>query len=221
MVTPDPLSHSATISNKPQAFAELLDRAQFHRFEILVEELRRHGIGYALQNYSEFACWLAVLETITPTRGIEIGTLFGGTAALTLAAIPSLERFVTVDSDDRREMLALALRDYGSRLVTIVGDSRDESTRMEVKRAMAGRAADFLFIDGDHSYDCVTSDFVRYRALVRSGGLIAVHDITANSRLSAADTQGVEDFWCDLACAEPTRCVSFIRSFGIGIFRVP
>ena len=40
-----------------------------------------------------------------------------------------------------------------------------------------GRKFDFLFVDGDHSYDGVVSDFVAYYPLVRPGGLIALHDI--------------------------------------------
>jgi hypothetical protein len=36
---------------------------------------------------------------------------------------------------------------------------------------------DFLFIDGDHSYEGVLQDFAMYSWLVRRGGLIAFHDI--------------------------------------------
>jgi predicted O-methyltransferase YrrM len=36
---------------------------------------------------------------------------------------------------------------------------------------------DFLFIDGDHTYEGVKKDFEMYSPLVRKGGLIAFHDI--------------------------------------------
>lgn len=36
---------------------------------------------------------------------------------------------------------------------------------------------DFLFIDGDHSYNGAKNDFVNYGKLVKPGGLIALHDI--------------------------------------------
>jgi predicted O-methyltransferase YrrM len=36
---------------------------------------------------------------------------------------------------------------------------------------------DFLFIDGDHTYEGVKQDFEMYTPLVRKGGLVAMHDI--------------------------------------------
>ena len=37
-----------------------------------------------------------------------------------------------------------------------------------------------LFIDGDHNYAGVKKDYLMYRDLVRSGGLIIFHDIVAD-----------------------------------------
>ena len=48
-----------------------------------------------------------------------------------------------------------------------------------MRTALAGRPLDVLFIDGDHSYDGVASDFAAYGPLVRQGGLIGFHDIVA------------------------------------------
>lgn len=36
---------------------------------------------------------------------------------------------------------------------------------------------DFLFIDGDHTYEGVKKDFEMYENLVSEGGIIALHDI--------------------------------------------
>jgi predicted O-methyltransferase YrrM len=36
---------------------------------------------------------------------------------------------------------------------------------------------DFLFIDGDHSYEGAKEDFYLYSKLVRPGGIVALHDI--------------------------------------------
>jgi len=40
-----------------------------------------------------------------------------------------------------------------------------------------GEPLDFLFIDGDHTYEGVKRDFEMYSPLVRNGGIIAFHDI--------------------------------------------
>ena len=42
---------------------------------------------------------------------------------------------------------------------------------------MNGDKLDFLFIDGDHSYEGSKADFLLYKNYVREGGLIAFHDI--------------------------------------------
>jgi predicted O-methyltransferase YrrM len=49
-------------------------------------------------------------------------------------------------------------------------------TLEEVKRILGGEKADFLFIDGDYTYEGVKRDLM-YSPLVREGGIIAFHDI--------------------------------------------
>lgn len=39
------------------------------------------------------------------------------------------------------------------------------------------RPVDFLFIDGDHTYDGVRADFEMYSPFVSDGGIVAFHDI--------------------------------------------
>lgn len=39
---------------------------------------------------------------------------------------------------------------------------------------------DFLFIDGDHSYDGVSKDFNLYSTIMNEGGIIAIHDTDPN-----------------------------------------
>ena len=51
---------------------------------------------------------------------------------------------------------------------------------------------DFLLIDGDHTYEGVKSDFEMYSSIVRKGGLIAIHDIVANTQTRDCS---VNKFW--------------------------
>ena len=39
---------------------------------------------------------------------------------------------------------------------------------------------DFLFIDGDHSYDGVSKDFNLYSTIMEKNGIIAIHDTDPN-----------------------------------------
>lgn len=54
---------------------------------------------------------------------------------------------------------------------------------------------DFVFIDGDHSYEGVKGDFERYAGLVRDGGIIAFHDIQKHPPEAQCE---VEKFWTEL-----------------------
>ena len=62
-------------------------------------------------------------------------------------------------------------------------------------RALADTHIDFLFIDGDHTYEGVKSDFEMYSPLVRSGGLIALHDIVPGPEGCVG---GVPKYWSEL-----------------------
>jgi predicted O-methyltransferase YrrM len=56
-------------------------------------------------------------------------------------------------------------------------NSHEQSTLTAVMKILRNEPIDFLFIDGDHTYEGVLQDFAMYSWLVRRGGLIAFHDI--------------------------------------------
>jgi predicted O-methyltransferase YrrM len=66
----------------------------------------------------------------------------------------------------------------GQSLFLLRKDSHKPQTLASINEILQGYKLDFLFIDGDHSYEGVKKDFEMYSPLVRSGGLIAFHDIT-------------------------------------------
>jgi hypothetical protein len=79
---------------------------------------------------------------------------------------------------------------------------------------------DFLFIDGDHSYEGVKKDFNMYGPLVKDGGIIAFHDITPYPfNLSI----GVSKFWQEIKpqCNHREIVKNWCQGgFGIGVVRV-
>lgn len=56
-------------------------------------------------------------------------------------------------------------------------NSHDIETVNEIEKILNGRLIDFMFIDGDHSYEGVKKDYENYSKMIRSGGVIAFHDI--------------------------------------------
>jgi predicted O-methyltransferase YrrM len=106
------------------------------------------------------------------------------------------------------------------RLDLIRADSHSSDTFADVETRLDGELLDFLFIDGDHTYDGVKQDFERYKALVRRGGLIAFHDIApAHAGSAVIDDPGeVPRFWAELR--EQREAREFIDPNGAGCFGI-
>lgn len=64
----------------------------------------------------------------------------------------------------------------------IFGDSTDADIKQEVVKALGNQSIDFLFIDGDHTYEGVKKDFEIYAPLVRPGGIIGFHDVALEGK---------------------------------------
>ena len=75
----------------------------------------------------------------------------------------------------------------------IRGDSHSEEVAARVRRIT--QSLDVLFIDGDHTYDGVKHDFLSYSPLIRSGGIVAFHDIAEHPEKAGGD---VPRFWNEL-----------------------
>ncbi len=56
---------------------------------------------------------------------------------------------------------------------------------------------DFLFIDGDHTYEGVKQDFEMYEKFVKKGGIIAFHDIIISNEHHERNVY-VGEFWKEL-----------------------
>lgn len=116
---------------------------------------------------------------------VEIGSLFGGTLWGWLN-LPGAETVVSVDvvTDHRPirdEVLAARAQwrtwpNAAQRLCVFEGDSHSGDMRLNVEQVLGSRPIDFLFVDGDHSYDGVLADFKMFSPLVRPGGVVAFHD---------------------------------------------
>lgn len=104
---------------------------------------------------------------------LDIGMYEGGTCACWKALFPDAYVLGTDIGDGTQNVQLGKLKEmYG--FETLLGcDSHDPETL----RKLEGRKFDFLFIDGDHSYEGVKKDFEMYGPLVEKGGIVAFHDI--------------------------------------------
>jgi predicted O-methyltransferase YrrM len=65
---------------------------------------------------------------------------------------------------------------------------------------------DFLFIDGDHTYDSVRKDWDNYSPMVREGGIIALHDILPRPGY------GVSQLWEQITSLEGVRYMTICQN---------
>jgi predicted O-methyltransferase YrrM len=105
--------------------------------------------------------------------GIEIGVGGGYSAALWCETAPGLQ-LTGIDPYDGKasgRRHAKAEKRAGKHNFTIL-----KATSMEVVDQFDDESVDFLHIDGNHTFDFVVMDIVRYVPKVRPGGLVALHD---------------------------------------------
>jgi predicted O-methyltransferase YrrM len=110
----------------------------------------------------------------------------------------------------------------GVEIVLLREDSHSLDTREHVRKLLAGRTIDFLFIDGDHTYAGARRDFEIWSELVTPGGHVAFHDILRAPEGSECE---VDRLWAELKEKYPER-FEFVEDpqqawHGIGILRMP
>jgi predicted O-methyltransferase YrrM len=183
-----------------------------------------------VQVRSEIVQLLELLKDERPRVVLEIGTAGGGTLFLFAQFAAPDAILISIDLADRlfgggyhvsRKVLYRGFARGAQAIELVRASSHDPRTREAVERILRGRAVDFLFIDGDHSYDGVRQDYLVYRELVRPGGLIAFHDI-APDPIRPESVGGVPDFWRELEDEGGTWTYvdpAGEGGFGIGLLR--
>ena len=180
------------------------------------------------QKRSEFLRLMERVRAIAPMASLEIGTATGGTAFLFARVLPISARLVTLDIADNAARRA-AVRGFshsGRRVQALCVDSHDPTSVPRVLRELGVSQLDFLFIDGDHSYEGVAADFRLHAPTVRDRGCVAFHDIVPDSIARRGDstsvrTDGVPRFWQRLRAAIP-EVEEFVEDpnqdgYGIGV----
>jgi predicted O-methyltransferase YrrM len=204
----------------------------------LAFDFEAFGIGIAPgQVRWELRGLLETLAADPPRRILEIGTANGG-SLFTFARVSAPDAHVISVDLPHGEFgggypawkipLYRAFARRSQRLDLVRGDSHAETTVARVRALLAGEQLDFLFIDGDHTYDGVRADFESYSPLVRPGGLIGFHDIAEPRGDAVTEAEGlmvgdVPAYWAALSAgrvdARELVDPSGRGCFGIGLLR--
>lgn len=168
------------------------------------------------------------VEELRPRVLLEIGTFNGGTLYIFSRAADSDALIISADlpgglfGGGSPNWMVPFLKSFPNdrqSLRLLRANSHDSKTLEEIKRIIGTRGIDFLFIDGDHTYEGVKRDFEMYSPLVNPGGMIAFHDTQPHS------VEGVEvsRFWDEVKVRFKSRDIVKDRSqawAGIGVLRV-
>ena len=112
--------------------------------------------------------------------GIEVGVFCGGHALAILKE--NIDFLIGIDPYEMFENNGLGLHDqedwdcmYAAAMERLT-DDRYLHIRKRSEDIRFLQGFDFVFIDGLHTYDQVTSDLDKYSKFIRPGGVVACHD---------------------------------------------
>ena len=178
---------------------------------------------------SEFKSFATYIQSHNPKIVVEIGTKKGGSFFI-WARFLKPKHLISIDLPGGIHgggfpqkkipfMKYFVSDDKNAKVSIILGDSHNSETLEKLKKVLNGEKIDFLFIDGDHRYDGVKSDFEMYKSLVKSGGLIGFHDIVDTEYHHKLDCY-VDKLWNEIK--SDYEYVEFIqdpnqRKYGIGV----
>ena len=152
------------------------------------------------QKTSEIKQLAEIIKRNNPKTIVEIGTKKGGTLFL-WSRVTSARKIISIDlpggefgggyHPQKKKLYKHFVIDKPTRMHLIQRDSHQEETFNLLREYLDGNKIDFLFIDGDHTYNGVKQDFEMYSTLVNKNGIIAFHDIVPHFRSSCQ----VDKFW--------------------------
>ncbi len=186
---------SAKIAQLPETLThkELMDVAFSKEFE-LVEPW---------QEKDEIVEVLRIIEKNPPKNVMEIGTANGGTLfLLTRMAAPDAH-ILSVDLPggkfgggypDWKEPVYRSFAKKNQTVNLIRANSHDKETFAKVSGYLKSKKVDFMFIDGDHTYDGVKEDFNTYKEFLADNALVMFHDIAPHPN----PIYGVDKFWKEI-----------------------
>jgi Methyltransferase domain len=154
-----------------------------------VEVILEAGLGYV----GPYVMLATIVSALQPKRILEIGT-FRGAGALTMALNAPGAEIYTVDLPDEEDGEAVAGLTRGDKTwvrlsqgckgAAFVGEpaeSRIHQIRadsMKMNAAEFIRDADFCFVDGGHSYECIKADTENALKVLSPDGVIVWDDYT-------------------------------------------
>lgn len=180
-----------------------------------------------IQHPTEYLNFCKFYQGLDCKNILEIGSYFGGNfyVMCKLSNVDGIK--ITIDCPTFQDLetqrhLSVAysyMKRFGENVHVINTDSHLMETKMKVLNVVKNQKLDFIFIDGDHSYEGVKKDFEMYSPLLKKGGYIAFHDINLIDHPDKFK-YGVSKFWNELNCGEKIEFNSKSFFMGIGVIKL-
>ncbi len=177
------------------------------------------------QHPEELGWLLDQVKKLNPKIILEIGVQNGGTSICWLDILPDDGLLIGVDIIQKRPHMEGLDENYKFKF--ILKDSNSTNCYNKVINILVNKYIDFLFIDGSHDYYQIKKDYELYKHLVRSGGIIAFHDIYMQPKNISIDQLNLSDgwngsvtrFWKELLLENKVKTDEFQadKDFNIGI----
>ena len=175
--------------SRAAAFLSLIVNLRFQQgTRQIVDFILSNPLIRPLQVPSELHRFAEIVASIRPRKVLEIGTFQGGTLCMFARLSAPRATIISIDlpggkfGGGQTQLRSLLYHMFGKvfqRMHLIRGDSHSKEVSAKVRNIL--HSLDILFIDGDHTYEGVQHDFLSYSPLVRSGGIIAFHDIAEHT----------------------------------------
>jgi cephalosporin hydroxylase len=165
------------------------------------------------------------IEAIRPKVVVEIGTANGGTLFMACRLAAPDATIVSIDLPggafgggfpDWKIPIYSSFASPGQKIHLLRGNSHSKEMFDQLTKILDGKKIDYLFIDGDHSYEGVKQDFITYKELTAPHAKIAFHDIVKHHD----DDCNVHKLWFELRDQYPHK--EYVKDwnqkyFGIGV----
>jgi predicted O-methyltransferase YrrM len=130
-------------------------------------------------DFDEAAALYKVVKSIPNAHGIEIGRFKGGSTIMLASAVGPQGRLFSIDTEPQDDH---ALKDILRRTNLL---DRVELLIADANEVEHDSTVDFVFIDGDHSYEAARKDHNNWGSKVRPGGFIIHHDMGSGRPLAS------------------------------------
>lgn len=146
-----------------------------------------------------------LIELKKPKVILEIGTASGGTLFMSALLANPEALIISIDLEfgmygggypDWKIPIYKSFGQEKQRIELIRGDSHSESIINQLITILNGRKIDYLFIDGDHTYEGVKQDFEVYSQFLSDNSFVAFHDIVSDK--APVQDHFVSVYWNDI-----------------------